>query len=177
MTKLRLTRTARGAVIAVVLALVVAAPAAAAQPTRSVIDWQPVSHFPAGTGCDFDVTAHNLPSAHTNVIEFSDGTLVYDAHSLHRRIVNDTTGARYDNSIVFHEVDRVDSAGIDHGTVNGQFVWQFYPGDMGPDGVILDHVLALDIVGRATYVVDWNTGVTLEFSMVGRYTDICAAIS
>jgi hypothetical protein len=173
----RLSRTARGALIAVALAVIWAAPAAAAQPTRSVIQGTLVSHYPAGEGCDFDVTAYKLPSAHTTVIEFSDGTLVFDAHSLHRRIVNDATGAEYDENIVSHEVDNVDANGIDHGSINGQFIWQFYPGDMGPDGVILDHVLALDIVGRATYTVVWETGVTLEISIVGRYTDICAAIS
>ena len=173
----RLSRTARGALIAVALAVIWAAPAAAAQPTRSVIQGTLVSHYPAGEGCDFDVTAYKLPSAHTTVIEFSDGTLVFDAHSLHRRIVNDATGAEYDENIVSHEVDNVDANGIDHGSINGQFIWQFYPGDMGPDGVILDHVLALDIVGRATYVVEWDTGVTLEISIVGSYTDICAALS
>jgi hypothetical protein len=173
----RLSRTARGALIAVALAVIWAAPAAAAQPTRSVIQGTLVSHYPAGEGCAFDVTAYKLPSAHTTVIEFSDGTLVFDAHSLHRRIVNDATCAEYDENIVSHEVDNVDANGIDHGSINGQFIWQFYPGDMGPDGVILDHVLALDIVGRATYTVVWETGVTLEISIVGRYTDICAAIS
>ena len=48
---------------------------------------------------------------------------------------------------------------------------------MGPDGVILDHLLTLDIVGRATYVVDGSTGVTLAISVVGQATDICATIS
>ena len=172
-----LTRPARGAVIAFVLALACAAPASAAQPTRYEIPGTLVSHVPAGEGCDFAVTAYKLPSAQTTVTEFSNGTLAFEAHSLHRRIVNDATGAEYNDNIVSYEVDRVDSAGIDHGTINGQFIWQFYPGDMGPDGVVLDHVLALDITGRATYVVDWNTGVTLAITIVGQTTDICAAIS
>jgi hypothetical protein len=172
-----LRRTASGAAIALVIALAAAAPVAAAQPDRYVITGTLVSHYPAGEGCEFDVTAYKLPSAHTTVTTFSDGTQFYDAHSLHRRIVNDATGAEYDENIVSHEVDHVDGAGIDHGSINGQFIWEFYPGDVYLDGTILDHVVALDMVGSATYVVNWNTGATLQISFVGQYADICAAIS
>lgn len=171
-----LRRTASGAVIAVALAAVLAAPAAAAQPTRTIYALQPVRHFPAGAGCDFDVTAYALPSAHGTEIDFSDGTMVFETHSMHRRIVNDATGAEYVQNIESHEVDHFDGDLI-RGTINGQFIWEFYPGDMGPDGVILDHILALDIVGRATYAVEGSTGVTLAISIVGQTTDICAAIS
>lgn len=173
----KLTRTAPVAAIALVLALAAAAPAAAAQPDRYVIQGTLVSHYPAGEGCDFDVTAYKLPSAHTTVTTFSDGTQFYDTHSLHRRIVNDATGAEYDESIVSHEVDNVDGNGIDHGAINGQFIWTFFPGDVYLDGTTLDHVVSLDMVGRATYLVDWNSGATLAISFVGQYTDICAAIS
>jgi hypothetical protein len=172
-----LRRTASGAAIALVIALAAAAPVAAAQPDRYVIPGTLVSHYPAGQGCAFDVTAYKLPSAHTTVTTFSDGTQFYDTHSLHRRIVNDATGAEYDQNIVSHEVDHVDGDGIDHGSINGQFIWQFYPGDVYLDGTILNHVVALDMVGSATYVVDWNTGATLQISFVGQYTDICATIS
>ena len=33
------------------------------------------------------------------------------------------------------EVDTFDGALI-HGSINGQFIWQFYPGDVGPDGLV-----------------------------------------
>jgi hypothetical protein len=171
-----LRRAASVAAIALAFALLAAAPAAAAQPSRTVYPSAPVSHYPAGTGCDFDVTAYKLPSAHTTEIDFSNGTVVFETHSMHRRIVNDATGAEYDQNIESHERDTFDGDLI-RGTINGQFIWQFYPGDMGPDGAILDHLLALDIVGRATYVVEGNTGVTLAISIVGQTTDICAAIS
>src|SRR5437870_2284136 len=74
MTKLRLTRTARGAAIALVFALVVAAPAAASQPTRTVTHFtgDRVAHFPAGDGCTFDVTVYLSTRAHVTVTEFSD---------------------------------------------------------------------------------------------------------
>lgn len=172
-----LRRTATRVVIALALTLVAAAPVAAAQPDRYVIQGTLVSHYPAGEGCDFDVTAYKLPSAHTTVTTFSDGTQFYDAHSLHRRIVNDATGAEYDDNIVSHEVDHVDGAGIDHGSINGQFIWTFLVGDVYVDGSVIDHVTSLDMVGRATYTVDWNTGATLAINFVGQYTDICAALS
>ena len=172
-----LRRTASGAAIALVLGLAAAAPAAAAQPDRYVIQGTLVSHYLAGEGCEFDVTAYKLPSAHTTVTTFSDGTQFYDAHSLHRRIVNDATGAEYDESIVSHEVDNVDGNGIDHGSIQGQFIWTFLVGDVYIDGTVMDHVTSLDMVGRATYTVDWNTGATLAISFVGQSTDICAAIS
>ena len=171
------TRTAFGAVVALALALAMAAPAAAAQPDRYVIQGTLVSHYAAGEGCEFDVTAYKLPSAHTTVTTFSDGTQFYDAHSLHRRIVSDVTGLEYDESIVSHEIDNVDANGIDHGSISGQFIWTFFVGDVFIDGSVMDHVTSLDMVGRATYTVDWDTGATLAISFVGQSTDICAAIS
>src|SRR5437762_5222743 len=51
----RLTRLARGVVVAVVLALVVAGPAAAAtRPTRTVFEPHAFV-IPAGQGCSFDI--------------------------------------------------------------------------------------------------------------------------
>ena len=51
----RLTRSARGAVIAVTLALLVAAPAAAAPPTRTARPLAGGFVLPAGMACAFDV--------------------------------------------------------------------------------------------------------------------------
>ena len=173
----KLARTAPGAALALAVALVAAGPAAAAQPSRTVYPPPPpVRHFPAGSGCDFDVTAYTMPGARATEFDFSNGTVAFETHSMHRRIVHDATGAVYEESIESREVDRFDGNLI-RGTINGQFIWQFYPGDVGPDGVVLDHILALDIVGRATYVVDATTFATLAITVVGRSTDICAAIS
>jgi hypothetical protein len=174
----RLNRLARGAGIALVLALVAAAPAAAAQPVRTkTSDSTRVSHFPAGTGCTFDVTVYRARDRWFTETDFSDGRIAFEVHSMQRTIVNDATGAEYTNNIVFHEIDNIDGSGIDHGAASGEFVWQFYPGDVYLDGTVLDHLVALDMIGRATYTVDWNTGQTLQISFVGQYTDICAAIS
>src|SRR4051812_24833647 len=76
MTKLRMTRMARVSVIAVTLALVVAAPAAAAQPTRTVNhDLRPWV-LPAGTACAFDVIATQVKGFATQTT-FSDGANMY----------------------------------------------------------------------------------------------------
>lgn len=173
----QLTRTAPVAALALAFALIAAAPVAAAQPTRQVFPGTLVSHYPAGQGCEFNVTAYKLPSARTTEIDYSDGTIVFESHSMHRRIISDVTGLEYDDNIESHEVDNVDANGIDHGSINGQFIWTFLVGDVYIDGTVMDHVTSLDMVGRATYTVDWNTGATLGISFIGQYTDICAAIS
>ena len=173
----KLTGTASGAAIALALLLMTAAPAAAAQPTRTVFPRAAVSHYAAGQSCAFAVTAYNLPSARTTLVEFSDGTLVFETHAMHRRIVNDATGAEYRQNIESYEVDKVDGYGIDHGSINGQFIWTFLVGDVYIDGTVRTTTTSLDMVGRATYTVDWNTGATLSIDFVGQYTDICAAIS
>ena len=125
----------------------------------------------------FAVTAYARPTARTTVFEFSDGTLVFEPHSMHYRIVSDATGAEYDTSIQAHEIDNVDGNGTDHGSISGRFAWTFYPGDASIDGTVTDHVISLDMVGRATYTVYCNTGATLSIDFVGQSTDICAAIS
>jgi hypothetical protein len=75
-----------------------------------------------------------------------------------------------------HEVDRLEN-GVIYGTISGQFIFEFAPGDVGPDGAILDHLLALYIQGKATYVIDGTTFATLAISIEGTTTDICAALS
>jgi hypothetical protein len=176
MTKLRLTRTARGAVIAVTLALVVAAPAAASRPTRTVIDLGPLTRQAlAGTFCDFDVTL-SRPASWLSVMDFSDGREALVGHAIPRTVTNDATGATFVASTSAHEVDRFDSTLV-RGEVTGQFIYEFLPGDVGPGGVVVDHLLELFIQGKATYVYDSNTNATVQFTLEGTATDICAAIS
>jgi hypothetical protein len=176
MTKLRLTRTARGAVIAVMLAMIVAAPAAAAQPTRTVVVASPFTHYPAGTGCDFDVTVSRPQGGWTAITDFTDGREALVNHAIERTITNDATGATFVEVSSSHEVDRFED-GVIRGTINGQFTFQFAPGDVGPDGVVLDHLLALYIQGKATYIIDGTTFATLAIDIEGTVTDICAALS
>ncbi|MBI3751756.1 MAG: hypothetical protein HY263_08915 [Chloroflexi bacterium] len=174
----QLIRTARGAVIALALALVVAAPAAAAQPTRTVIDLDPLTRqLPAGTFCDFDVTVQR-PGGWLSIMDFSDGREALVGHAVGRIYTNDATGATFAASTSAHEVDRFDpDSTLVRGVVTGEFNFEFLPGDVGPDGVVIDHLLELHIQGQATYVYDSNTSATLEFVLQGTATDICAAIS
>jgi len=172
----RLTRTARGGLIATLLALVIAAPAAAAQPTRSVIIAGPFTHFPAGTGCDFDVTVYRPKGGWTAFTDFSDGHEAIVNHAVERTITNDATGATFVEVSSSHEVDRFDGDLI-IGGISGSFIAQYYPGDVGPDGHVVDHLMALYVHGYASFVVNGVTGATLGGRLVGTTTDICAAIS
>lgn len=173
------TRAARGALIAVALALVASAPAAAAQPTRIVIDGGPgTRQLPAGTFCDFDVTSDRPLGSRLTIWDFSDGREALVGNVVRRTITNDATGATFVASTTAHEVDWFDAdSTLVRGVATGQFMYQFVPGDVGPDGVVLDHLLELFIQGQATYVFDSNTGATLEITIEGTATDICAAIS
>ena len=177
MTKLGLTRAARGAVIALAVALVAAAPAAAAQPTRTVVDFGPVAReLPAGTFCDFDVTVQR-PGGWLSILDFSDGREALVGHVVGRIYTNVGSGATFGASTSAHEVDWFDTSPLVRGVVTGQFIYEFLPGDIGPNGVVTDHLLELYIQGQATYVYDSNTSATLEFALQGTATDICAAIS
>ena len=179
MTKLSLTRTARGAVIAVGLALVLAAPAAAAAPTRTVTHFPAdrVGHFPAGTGCTFDVTVYSDPMGRVTVTDFSDGTEVYVVHAMFRTITSDVTGATFVENQEYRDAEWIDAtSGLLRGETGGQFIDTFWPGDVGPYGVV-DQPVAFAIIGSQTYVLDPNTYATLALNIKGTITNICAAIS
>lgn len=175
----RAARTAVGLGLLVTLGLLWATPVAAVQPTRTVITFTTLeSHFPAGTGCTFDVTAYRQPDARVTVTDFSDGREVTEVHNMHRTIVNDATGATFADNIEAHEVDRIDpETGVIRGSVNGQSIFTFAPGDVGPDGGTVDHTYSIAIWGTVSYVIDGTTFATLAITIQGTYTDICAAIS
>lgn len=174
----RLTRPARGAAIGLGLALVIAAPVAAAQPTRSVYRATDlVEHFPAGTGCTFDVTVGLTPGAQLTVTDFSDGREVVEVHSMHRTITDDATGATFVENQEFRDAEWIDAtSGLLRGESSGQFIDQFFSGDVGPYGVV-DQPVAYSVIGSQTYVVDPTTYATLALSIKGTITNICAAIS
>ena len=174
----RLSRRAPSFGLAVVLALIVAAPAAAAQPTRTVNHITDlVQHFPAGDGCPFDVTVHKTPGARVTVTDFSDGREVVEAHSMHRSITNDTTGITFVENIESRDVEWIDPAtGLIQGETSGQFIDTFWPGDVGPYGVVGQNV-SYAIIGSQTYTLDPNTFATLAVSIKGTITNICATIS
>jgi hypothetical protein len=168
------TRSARSAVIALVLALVVAAPAAAAQPTRTVYALRGFT-ISADMACPFAVEGQPS-SGFSAYTEFSDGRLMGSIHAK-GDYVNVETGARYPTLDNFHFTQWYDSTtGNTYVVLEGQAASWFLPGDTGPFGTVGAHGAFYDFVGRITFTIDAN-GATTQFSWVGTATDICAALS
>jgi hypothetical protein len=175
MKKLRLTRAAHGAVIAMVLAAVWAAPAAAAQPTRTVYALDPFV-YPSGTACAFDVEGEPTGGFIARTT-FSDGTVQLSVRA-RGAYVNLATGARFPTQDTFRDLSRFDDAtGILVGTENGETTWIFLPGDMGPFGVVGSNGALYHFVGTVQYTYDTNVNHSTQFAHTGTVTDICAALS
>jgi hypothetical protein len=171
----RLTRTACGAGVALVLALVVAAPAAAAQPVKTTHRTLHPFTIPADAACAFDVEGQ--PdfgfSMHWTL---SDGAEKGSVHA-HGDYVNPANGMRYptlDNFSYYQWTDPI--SGDTYVVLEGQAADSFLPGDTGPFGTVGPHGAFYDFVGRITFTIDAN-GATTRFSWVGTATDICAALS
>jgi hypothetical protein len=170
------TRATRGAVIALVLALVVAAPAAAAQPTRIVFQHLQTWVLPAGTACPFDVIAEQV-SGFAAKTTFSDGTVLItkDANTL---FTNEHSGASVVLRLVYRQIERFDPAtGVITGSSTGQSPDNFVPGDVGPYGVVASPGALLNFVGTVQYTYDTNTNVFSVPAYSGTVTDICALLS
>jgi hypothetical protein len=169
-----LTRAARGAVIAVVLAMLWASPAAAAQPTRTVYGLGAFT-IPADHACPFDVEGQP-DSGFSAYTTFSDGRLLGSVHAK-GAYVNAVTGARYPTLDNFQFIQRIDPVtGSIFVELHGQAADSFLPGDTGPFGTVGPHGAFYDFVGMITFTIDAN-GATTQFSWKGTATDICAALS
>jgi hypothetical protein len=177
MTKLRLTRPARGAVIALALALVVAAPAAAATPPTRVVYGLDPFVLPAGTACAFDVEGQ--PSwGFIAVTTFSDGRELQSVRA-HGAYVNMATGATFPTADTSRVLNQFDPAtGIHVIVIDGQNSYSFLPGDMGPFGVVTNSNGAFYHIDGSVKLT-WNqiTNQITEFAYSGNVTDICAALS
>jgi hypothetical protein len=176
MTKVRLTRSARGAVIALALAVLWATPAAASQPTRTVLHPTGGLH-PAGQGCAFDISYVDAQGAFIAVTDFSDGTEAAIVHAV-ATLTNDDTGATFVHKAFFHDVDWFDAAdGVWRAVTSGQSVFWFYPGDVGPYGIVGADGLALRIEGTIWSAWDPNANAVTEFAYVGTVTNVCTLLS
>jgi hypothetical protein len=175
-TQTRLPRAARGAAIAVVLALVVAAPAAAATtPTRIVRSLHPFV-MDAGTACSFPVAGVPV-SGFVAVITFPDG---HEKRSIHAKgyYENLDTGKRYWVNDTWSELDVYDPAtNILVITTSGLGDYIFWPGDAGPFGETMTTAGFYRIAGMAVNTVDFNANRTSEFTWSGQIIDLCAALS
>ena len=174
LTQGRLTRTARGAAAAAVLALIVAAPAAAGQPTRTV---SPLTPFVIPAGRPGRSMFEAQPSrGFTAETDFSDGRVRYSIYGV-GAYVNLDTGKRFatedTSSVVVHSDPATE---IDVYRAKGQNTWPFLPGDVGPFGVV-DSPAMYHIIGTMTQTWDNNTNRSSGFSYSGAITDVCAALS
>ena len=175
MTSLR--RAAPAAAIALVLGLAVAAPAAASQPIRTVMSDPPATlTLDAGRFCPFTVVTDRPMGRRFTVTEFSDGREQVIGLAVQRTYSNPANGKSFVAQTSGHEVDWFDAYPMVHGTVQGTFVWTAPPGDVFSGGVVIDHLTQFYIQGSVTYVTNWETGATSQFSMTGTATDICAAM-
>ena len=174
-SQLTVAQLARGAVIALTLALIWAAPAAAAPPTR-IVRPPHTSVLPAGTACAFDVKGEPLRGT-VMVTDHGDGGVVFQDHA-EGQYTNLATGTTFVVREAFRNVDRFDPAtGIDLGMLSGQFEFIFVPGDQGPFGVVGSDGAFYRFVGTATYTWDASANRLTRFEYSGTVTDVCAALS
>jgi hypothetical protein len=179
LTLARLPRAARSAAIALGLAVVVAAPAAAAQPTRERFDesGQTNVYGPDRSGCGFAVSVTYPHGGSFVQSTMSDGTMVYEEHA-DRLITNPANGKTYLQKAAWRDVERLDPAsGIITGVTSGRQAVSFRPGDAGPFGVVAAPGLGGEIIGMQWYTYDPRTGQALTFTIKGTFTDICALIA
>ena len=174
----KVTRTAPGAVIALVVALAAAAPAAATQPVTTVIH-RTTDHFSAEeSGCGFAVTRTFDDNARITIRDFSSGVEVRLRHEV-ITITNDDTGASTVVRAFSRSAEWYAGDGLYPGEVSGQWIFAFYPGDMGPDGQIVPNGggYGLLFTGRGYYTWDDNVAHITQFRYEGTYIDVCAALS
>jgi hypothetical protein len=175
--KLRLTRTARGAVIAVALALMVAAPAAAATPPTRTVSYPTGWFAPAGQACTFDIRGVPTSGFEARTV-FSDGREIRSVR-VKGYYENLVTHKTYWVNDTWTEIDVYDATtNILTITGNGQIDVPFWPGDASPFGGVVTTAAYYRFAGTTVNVVDFN-GVprTADFTWSGRITDICAALS
>jgi hypothetical protein len=173
----RLPRAARGAVVALVLALVVAAPAAAAAPTITVLHPTEDYYSAQDSGCGFPVSRVFNPGATTTIFDYPDGSELVVAHNV-KTITNLDNGKTFTQRTSVVGFERYDGAGLVQGQRDGKFIFGFAPGDIGPDGKVVEAPgLGYEFTGIARYTWDPNTEHLTAFSYRGSFVDICAALS
>lgn len=65
-----------------------------------------------------------------------------------------------------------------HGVVDGTIFFGFFPGDVGPYGVVGDPGLLLSLTGRVEFTLDVDTFLYTSFELDGQVNgDLCAELS
>lgn len=175
-------RRLNGAIMVPVLVMVllVSMPSVqAAPPTRTVFEAEGFE-LRAGQGCSFKVAiapADDAPLLTETV--FSDGDAMVQIRDGFIRLTNVKTG----ESIVHHSQYRTMwtfDALTDqiYAEDDGTAMWWFFPGDVGPYGVVGKPGLFLSLTGQVDTTWDPNTGLITSFDLDGRInSDLCALLS
>jgi hypothetical protein len=168
---------ARGGLVAGVLALAMAAPAAAATPPTRTVSYPTGFVMPAGQACSFDV--RGVPTSGF------EATTTFDENHWMRSIrvkgyyENLVTHKTYWVNDTWSEDDVWDpTTNLFTLTGTGQIDVPFWPNDASPFGGVVTTAVLYRFAGHTVNVVDFNgTPRTADFSWSGRITDICAALS
>jgi hypothetical protein len=148
----------------------------AAKPERTVLVPPDPFVLPAGLGCAFDVFIEPHDDLRIMNFAFDDGRSVLIEQGT-ATISNVESGASFEHHPAFHEIDTVDASTNEIVVVShGRVAIPFFPGDMGPNGVVSEPGLFLRFIGSTQARIDADTFVVTEFSFVGSYIDICAQI-
>ena len=153
-----------------------AAPAAyAAKPDRTTFEVHTPDLIPAGLGCAFDVLWS--PDGKVAVTTFGDGRTVTHGNG-EVTLTNLDTGATFVHRARDNQTATYDAATNELvESVSGQVVYNFYPGDVGPWGVVSDPGMLVRFSGRETDRFSLDTFAYTSFSYSGNVTDVCAALA
>jgi hypothetical protein len=173
----RFNRFARGGLVAGLLVLAIAAPAAAATSPIRTVTYPQEWFAPAGKACTFDIIG--VPTS-----GFEATTVFSDARSIrsvrvkgyYENLVNHRTYWVNDSWTELDEWDATTQLYTITG--NGQIDVPFWPGDAGPFGSLVTTAAYYRFAGTTTNVLDYNgTPRTADFTWSGKMTDICAALA
>ena len=170
--------TALALVLAAVMPLLAMPPAQAIPPTRTVFVAEGFV-IPAGSGCAFDVVIEQSERLSTvTVTEFGDGRVVFIDQAF-PRMTNAETGESIVHHSQFRAIDTYDASTDQvYGESSGTSFWWFFPGDVGPFGVVGEPGALLSLTGRIEATFDLDTGTTTSFELDGRVNaDLCVMLS
>jgi hypothetical protein len=166
------------AVIVVVLAAILgpAQPSAADKPDRLVVAPDGI-YVPAGFGCAFDVSGTPDARARQTFTTFGDGRFQTVGHA-NPTFTNVETGDTYVQRSRYQSTENYDPA-TDSVVVeaSGRIFITFFPGDIGPDGIVGPPGRFIGFVGHVRLTVDPVTFAITSFQHTGTSTDICAELS
>jgi hypothetical protein len=163
------------AIAVVALALMLPSTIYAAKPSKQQTAPE-ASVVPAGFGCAFDVAINPLPGADLQLTQFDDGRRRATLRGL-LEVRNLASGAS--RTVAERSQLTISHDGIANFlrvTVKGRFLREFWPGDIGPSGVVSSPGALLWLTGTLSLTADPETGAVVVDSFRGRETDLCSLL-